>query len=313
METIPAESQPPLTAAVAQAAAELRESVAPVAAPELPPANDADAASSAEDSHAPDVLQLHGIPQVKTVPPAVPEICSLTPLVRSDAAELQAKRIPTTTRRTLTMGGIALSAAAAFGIYVATGDQDQSASVRPTAVSSATGKISAATQPLADSKVLLEVEQVQPEAVAAAPETEVQAEEPAAAARVEKQSAAVAAVPAPLAPGGPSHLPKLKLETAKLKGGKLIETQLAQVLSKAEPKLLACYVQAVEHKPKLKGRVLYSFTIRPNGRATNVKKAGGTLKDDAVVQCSSKVLEGVRFPKPRKATQVQLPIQYKRT
>jgi hypothetical protein len=109
-------------------------------------------------------------------------------------------------------------------------------------------------------------------------------------------------------------LPALKLESAKLKGGKLNETQLAQALSKAEPKLLACYSQAIEHKPRLKGKILYSFSIRPNGRATGVKRAGGTLKDDGLLECSTKVLENVHFPKPRKqATQVKLPIQYKRS
>jgi hypothetical protein len=108
-------------------------------------------------------------------------------------------------------------------------------------------------------------------------------------------------------------LPLLKLESAQLRGGKLSELQLAAALSKAQPKLLACYEQAIEKKPRIKGRVIYGFTVQTNGRATKIRRVGGTLKDDALLQCSTKVLEAVRFPKPRKASQVKLPIQYKRT
>jgi len=108
-------------------------------------------------------------------------------------------------------------------------------------------------------------------------------------------------------------LPLLKLESAQLRGGKLSETQLTAALGKAQPKLLACYEQAIEKKPRIKGRVIYGFTVRTNGRATNIKRVGGSLKDDTLQQCSAKVLETVRFPKPRQASQVKLPIQYKRT
>jgi hypothetical protein len=60
--------------------------------------------------------------------------------------------------------------------------------------------------------------------------------------------------------------------------------------------------------------VIYGFTVRTNGRATNIKRVAGTLHDEALLQCSAKVLETVRFPKPRKqSSQVKLPIQYKRS
>ena len=69
-----------------------------------------------------------------------------------------------------------------------------------------------------------------------------------------------------------------------------------------------------EKKPRMKGSVIYGFTVKTNGKVTNIKRVGGTLRDDSLTQCSVKVLEAMRFPKPRKqSVQVKVPIQYKRT
>lgn len=313
IQTVAAESLPPLavaaaalpqlSAAVAHEEAEAHESIAPVAVPELEPANDAvlDAAVE-EEPDAPEVLQLHGIPQVKTVPPSVPEISSLSPAERSDATELQVSGIPKKTKRAILASGLAFSAVAALGIYL------NMPSKEPAPTPSAAKVVAKPEVKPAAEPVVAPVEPAPApkEEIAAAPSAETPSTEPAA-------NAEKTGTPAPLAPPGPSHLPTLKLESAKLKGGKLNETQLTQALTKAEPKLLACYTQALEHKPKLKGRILYSFTIRPTGKATSVKRAGGTLKDESILQCSAKTLEAVRFPKPKKNTQVKLPIQYKRS
>jgi|GEM_PF-5011029 len=243
-----------------------------------------------------DVLSLHGVPQVVTTRPSVPPISSLTPIVRSDASELQARRLSVAKNSYVTLGGIALGAAAALGIYlsVRAPSNDNTPLAQPGAARESTA---AASQPMA----------AQP----AAP----QAPAAAAAAAVEEAAAEAehAGKPTQLAPPAPSHLPLLKLESAQLRGGKLSETQLTAALGKAQPKLLACYEQAIEKKPRIKGRVIYGFTVRTNGRATNIKRVGGTLKDDTLQQCSAKVLETVRFPKPRKSSQIKLPIQYKRT
>jgi hypothetical protein len=237
-----------------------------------------------------DVLPLHGVPQVVTIPPAVPQISSLTPIVRSDASQLLARDLSATKTRYGVAGGVALSAAAAFGLFLSMRAPTNSAPERPAAASQALAK----------------VETAQPEAVAA-PKLE-----PTALAA--EPQVAQAEAPAALAPPAPAHPPRLVMESAQLRGGKLSESQLTAALGKAEPKLLACYAQAVEKKPRIKGRVIYSFTVRTNGRATNIKRAAGTLRDEALLQCSAKVLETVRFPKPRKqSSQVKLPILYKRS
>jgi hypothetical protein len=251
-----------------------------------------------------DVLPLHGVPHVVSTPPAVPQISSLTPIVRSDASQLHAQRAPSSRLRFAVTGGLALSAAAAFGLYLSTHTQhnaELAAGSAPNAkpvltASSNAPQTAAANQPRA-----------------AAPELKP---EPAAAVEgaQSQQLAAAGEAPAPLAPPAPSHLPALEFETAQLRGGKLSEAQLADALGKAEPKFLACYAQASENKPRMKGRVIYGFTVRTNGRVSNIKRVGGTLRDDSLLQCSVKVLETMHFPKPRKqSAQVKLPIQYKRT
>ena len=251
-----------------------------------------------------DVLSLHGVPQVVTTPPAVPQISSLTPIVRSDASELQARRLSFAKHSYVALGGIALSAAAALAIYISVRgpSNDNAPLARPSVASESTGQTAAASQPMAKAPELQQPAAPQAPAAAAA-----------AAVAAAAKAAESAGKPAPLAPPGPSHLPLLKLESAQLRGGKLSATQLTAALGKAQPKLLACFEQAIEKKPRMKGRVIYGFTVRTNGRATNIKRVGGTLKDETLLQCSVKVLETVRFPKPRKSAQVKLPIQYKRT
>lgn len=286
-------SAPPLSAAAAAQASHAslapRASVAPVGHTTL-------------HGHGPanDVLSLHGVPQVVTTPPATPQISSLSPIVRSDATQLKSQHKQASIKRLVVPGGLVLSVAAAFALYFGSharnGNEVPGGSAVLTTSSNAP-EMGAASQPP------LEVPDMRPEPAGQ------QNSPPAAAADQARADA-----PAPLAPPGPSHLPALKFEAAQLRGGKLSEAQLSEALDKAEPKFLACYEQASENKPRLKGRVIYGFTVRTNGRVTNIKRVGGTLRDEALLQCSVKVLETMRFPKPRKqSAQVKLPIQYKRT
>lgn len=264
-------------------------------------------ATLAGNAPANDVLPLHGVPQVVSTPPVTPQISSLTPVVRSDASELQPESKLSSFKRMAVPSGLALGVAAAFGLYFASHAHTPSQlpvsapSAKATLTNNAnTPHVAAANQPLAAAPE-------QP--LAAAPEVKAEPVKPA-----EEAAAPQLDAPAPLAPPAPSHLPALKIQAAKLSGGKLSEAQLSDALGKAEPKFLACYAQASEKKPRMKGSVIYSFTVKTNGKVTNIKRVGGTLRDDSLTQCSVKVLEAMRFPKPRKqSAQVKLPIQYKRT
>ena len=300
-----ARAVPPLAAAaVGQSSAVLSAApsmppLAAVPAPARPSGVPAARATLHGNGPANDVLPLHGVPQVVTTPPVTPQISSLSPVVRSDASQLQPESKLSSFKRMAVPGGLAVSVAAAFGLYFAS--HAHTPSELPVSAPSAkavltnhtnTPQVAAANQPLA-----------------AAPEVKAEPIKPA-----EEAAAPQADAPTPLAPPAPSHLPTLKIQAAKLSGGKLSEAQLSDAFDKAEPKFLACYAQASEKKPRMKGSVIYGFTVKPNGKVTNIKRVGGTLRDDSLTQCSVKVLEAMRFPKPRKqSAQVKVPIQYKRT
>ena len=105
---------------------------------------------------------------------------------------------------------------------------------------------------------------------------------------------------------------ELLLDHVVLQGGKLTPQQLASAIDKAQSKLEACYGQTLARKPHLKGKLQFSFTIKPNGKASIAKLAGGTIKDAALIQCSADVISNAKFPKPRKqAVKVKLALQYK--
>jgi hypothetical protein len=133
----------------------------------------------------------------------------------------------------------------------------------------------------------------------------------------DKQPALAAAkqttpAPPPKAAGAPQPVVQLLLDQLALHGGKLTPQQLASAIEKAQPKLDACYGQTLAHKPHLKGKLQFSFTIKPNGKASIAKLAGGTIKDAALIQCSADVIANAKYPKPRKqAVKVKLALQYK--
>lgn len=114
------------------------------------------------------------------------------------------------------------------------------------------------------------------------------------------------------APTGPVVRPLVEL--ANQRGGKLTDPQLMAALEKAAPKLEQCYVQALEKKPRLKGRLIVAWTVRPNGKVAGAKKQGGTIKDADLVRCTVDVISGTRFPKPKKqAVQIRLPLDYRKS
>ena len=113
---------PPMAAAaVGQSSAVMTASMPPLAAVPAPArASVAPAARAALPAPANDVLPLHGVPQVVSTPPVTPQISSLTPVVRSDASQLQPEESKLASFKRLAVpGGLAVSVAAAFGLYFA--------------------------------------------------------------------------------------------------------------------------------------------------------------------------------------------------
>lgn len=102
------------------------------------------------------------------------------------------------------------------------------------------------------------------------------------------------------------------LELLKTKGGKFTDVQLSAALEKTTPKLDACYTQALEKKPRLKGRLNVAWTVRPNGKAVAVKKQGGTIKDPELMRCTLDAITATKFPKRKQPVQIRVPLEYRK-
>ncbi|MDD9938112.1 MAG: AgmX/PglI C-terminal domain-containing protein [Myxococcales bacterium] len=99
----------------------------------------------------------------------------------------------------------------------------------------------------------------------------------------------------------------------KVKGGKLPKAKVMQGVNKRLAGMKRCYRQALKRKPALSGRLVYSFTVKTNGRPTAIKKVRGTIKDKRMINCGTGVLKQARFAKPKKkAARVTVPFVFKK-
>ena len=266
-------------------------------------------------------------------PPNLP-VSSLSPIVRSEAPLPELEQA-SPARRSWRWAVVGLGACAvASGFLLArpssphgtAGDQTAHALGAPTAPAEASAAPEvqpaqpAAAQP-SDAPAAKPSETPQPKAAAAAADSapsalpptaaEAQAENPKAP---PSEPAAVAATPEATKPDKPAPKVTWLMDQLTVQGGTLNPQQLSAAMDKTQAQLDECYAASLQKKPKLKGKLLLGFTVKPNGRATAFKHLGGNIKDPELIQCSVKTLEAARFPKPRKAAaKVKLPFQYQRS
>lgn len=81
--------------------------------------------------------------------------------------------------------------------------------------------------------------------------------------------------------------------------GSLSRGEIQQVVNRASGRIQRCYERGLASQPNLSGRVVYSWTIAANGRASGVRKASGGLGNANVENCIAGVLRRLRFPRPR--------------
>jgi hypothetical protein len=131
----------------------------------------------------------------------------------------------------------------------------------------------------------------------------------------------VTETPAPATPPAKKEAPapalsvRAMIDQVNQRGSKLTEQQLTAALEKAAPKLEQCYAQALEKKPRLKGRLIVAWTVRPNGKVSGAKKQGGTIKDAELARCTIDAISTTKFPKPKKqqAVLIRLPLEYRKS
>jgi hypothetical protein len=146
---------------------------------------------------------------------------------------------------------------------------------------------------------------------AAAPATPAPEPTPTPAASAEP------ATPPPAKKETPAPAPTVRalIDQVNQRGSKLTDQQLTAAFEKAAPKLDQCYAQALEKKPRLKGRLIMAWTVRPNGKVTGAKKQGGSIKDVDLARCTIDAISGTKFPKPKKqqAVLIRVPLEYRKS
>ncbi len=73
---------------------------------------------------------------------------------------------------------------------------------------------------------------------------------------------------------------------------------LYEVFSKAEPKLIGCYLPGKKRDPNLRGRVIVKLTINADGSARPVTDEKSNLPDPEVIACVIRTVKTLRFTKP---------------
>jgi hypothetical protein len=144
---------------------------------------------------------------------------------------------------------------------------------------------------------------------------------PAAPAMPTPAPTAVTETPAPATPpakkeaAAPQLSVRAVIDQVNQRGSKLSDQQLTAALEKAAPKLEQCYAQALEKKPRLKGRLIVAWTVRPNGKVSGAKKQGGTIKDADLARCTIDAISATKFPKSKKqqAVLIRLPFEYRKS
>lgn len=101
---------------------------------------------------------------------------------------------------------------------------------------------------------------------------------------------------------------KIAAKEIKVKGGKISGTQIMVALEDALPKIESCYREALEDKPRLSGKVTFGFSIQKTGKLAGAKVAKSTVKNKPFESCALDALEGQRFPKVKKVTNVTMPV-----
>jgi hypothetical protein len=258
-------------------------------------------------------------------PPNLP-VSSLSPVVLPESASIDEP--PTNPRRRWGWAVVGMGACAvAAGFFLGRPALQPSSAPDQTTHSLARGPetpgiASAApenAQPQEPSAAPAQAAGAQPENKAAARDSQPMAAEAAAPAQVAGEAPEVAKPktepelePAKIAEkAAPAHKVAALMDQLTQRGGNLNPQLLAAAFEKLQPQLAQCYGDALQKKPKLKGKLVLGFTVQKNGHATAFKHMGGNIKEPGLIQCSVKAMEAARFPKPRKfSASVKLPFQF---
>jgi hypothetical protein len=99
----------------------------------------------------------------------------------------------------------------------------------------------------------------------------------------------------------------------RVRGGQIDQEKLMAAAESAFPAMERCYQRALKQRPRLKGRVVLSWTVKSSGKVTRARRSGGTIKNRTLARCLATAISRTRFPGARgKAALVRLPFVFAR-
>ena len=81
--------------------------------------------------------------------------------------------------------------------------------------------------------------------------------------------------------------------------GELSRAQIRKAVRRHYSKLRRCYVNRLQTRPGLEGRITIAFVIEPDGTVRRVSSFDG-IGDAALKRCLENRFSLMRFPKPRR-------------
>ncbi len=93
--------------------------------------------------------------------------------------------------------------------------------------------------------------------------------------------------------------PTMALHRQATAQGELSREEIAKVINQHLGEIQFCYEKELLRQPGLQGKVVFEWTIKPDGRVLVVKTKVGQLPSAAATNCMSDKIKTWQFPKPR--------------
>lgn len=124
--------------------------------------------------------------------------------------------------------------------------------------------------------------------------------------------------PAPQQPAPEPEAGSVALSTAFMVGGDMpepqrdaITAQVVQVIADGTPLFRRCYAKALASDPAIRGEVDIEMIIKPGGNIGVLRAGKGDIGDAALIDCTLRAFEQLRYPSPPSDFSIIAPMQFK--
>ena len=91
--------------------------------------------------------------------------------------------------------------------------------------------------------------------------------------------------------------------------GKLDRAIIRRIMRQQAPKARRCYEEALRLSPKLAGKLIARFVVKPDGSVAEVE-VKGSIEDQPMIDCVRGTVESIRFPTASGETRISYPFAF---